>query len=96
MEFKNKNKKIMVELQVYPSVLLQVGDLVESPNGGKTLLYVTDILEGVPILSDWTNVFAPSWAFYLRTDYWSFVPIMEDCSADEVDASYFDFEDEMN
>lgn len=63
-------------MHVYPSILLQIGDLVESPSGNG-MWYVTDIVEWIPMLCDGTNIFCPRWGFYFRQDYWAFVPILE-------------------
>lgn len=83
-------------MRVYPSILLQVGDLVESPNGGNTLRYVADVLEGVPILSDGVHISSPAWGFYVKKEYGTFVPIVDNCSTQENNVSYFHLEHETN
>ena len=83
-------------MRVYPSVLLQVGDLVESPNGRKHMRYVTDIVEGVPLLCDGTHVFSPRWGFYFKKEYGAFVPVVDNCATQENNVSYFHLEHETN
>lgn len=86
---KNKNKR----MRVYPSILLQVGDLVESPSGNG-MWYVRDIIEWIPMLCDGTHVFCPRWGFYIRRDYWSFVPLVDNNEAYFTQLAGFNFEDE--
>ena len=63
-------------MNVYPSILLQVGDLVESPNGN-FMWYVADVIEWIPMLCDGTNMFCPRWGFYFKREYGAFVPILD-------------------
>jgi len=78
-------------MRVYPSILLQKGDLVESPNE-KMLWYVADIIDWIPMLCDGTHIFCPRWGFYFQTDYWSFIPIVDNSSASKINEAYFDFD----
>lgn len=80
-------------MRVYPSILLQKGDLVESPNE-QMLWYVADIIDWIPMLCDGTHIFCPRWGFYFQKDYWSFIPIMDDSSASKINEAYFDFDNE--